>query len=60
VVILSVDKISVLLLLLFLFSADVVDPVGDVTRFIETYNESYGGTHPVFYQGTYSQVNDVC
>lgn len=44
----------------FSLSADVVDPIGDVTRFIETYNESYGGTHPVFYQGTYSQVIDVC
>ncbi|XP_035794477.1 FAS-associated factor 2-like [Anopheles albimanus] len=35
------------------------DPLGDVLRFIETYNEKYP-EHPVFYQGTYSQaLNDA-
>lgn len=39
---------------------NVVDPVGDVMRFIQTYNDLYGNTHPVFYQGTYSQaLNDA-
>ena len=44
-------------LLLFV---DVTDPVGDVTRFIAAYNERYGPEHPVFYQGSYSQVNIIC
>ncbi|XP_058056947.1 FAS-associated factor 2 [Anopheles bellator] len=35
------------------------DPLGDVLRFIQTYNEKYP-EHPVFYQGTYSQaLNDA-
>ncbi|VDI32867.1 FAS-associated factor 2 [Mytilus galloprovincialis] len=39
---------------------NVVDPVGDVTRFIQTYNDLYGQDHPVFYQGSYSQaLNDA-
>lgn len=39
---------------------NVVDPIGDVTRFIETYNELFGPVHPVLYQGTYSQaLNDA-
>lgn len=58
---LCIYKFSILLhvLLLIIYFADVVDPIGDVTRFIATYNESYGGTHPVFYQGTYSQVMEI-
>ena len=39
---------------------DVVDPIGDVTRFIQNYNELFGNEHPVFYQGTYSQVRIQC
>lgn len=35
---------------------DVTDPVGDVTRFINSYEETLGTTHPTFYQGSYSQV----
>uniref|UniRef100_A0A182W7G8 UBX domain-containing protein n=1 Tax=Anopheles minimus TaxID=112268 RepID=A0A182W7G8_9DIPT len=35
------------------------DPLGDVLKFIQTYNEKYP-EHPVFYQGTYSQaLNDA-
>ncbi|XP_037958621.1 FAS-associated factor 2 [Teleopsis dalmanni] len=37
----------------------VTDPLGDVLRFIEAYNEKYP-QHPVFYQGTYAQaLNDA-
>ena len=35
----------------------VTDPVGDVVSFIQTFEEKYGRSHPVFYQGTYSQVS---
>lgn len=34
----------------------VTDPVGDVVSFIHNFEEKYGRSHPVFYQGTYSQV----
>lgn len=34
----------------------VTDPVGDVVSFIRSFEEKYGRSHPVFYQGTYSQV----
>lgn len=34
----------------------VTDPVGDVVSFIHSFEEKYGRSHPVFYQGTYSQV----
>lgn len=34
----------------------VTDPVGDVVSFIHSFEEKYGQAHPVFYQGTYSQV----
>lgn len=34
----------------------VTDPVGDVVSFIQSFEEKYGRSHPVFYQGTYSQV----
>ncbi|XP_005993440.1 FAS-associated factor 2 [Latimeria chalumnae] len=38
----------------------VTDPVGDVVSFIHSFEEKYGRTHPVFYQGTYSQaLNDA-
>lgn len=38
----------------------VTDPVGDVISFIHNFEEKYGSTHPVFYQGTYSQaLNDA-
>ncbi|KAI2657035.1 FAS-associated factor 2 [Labeo rohita] len=33
----------------------VTDPVGDVMSFIQSFEEKYGRSHPVFYQGTYSQ-----
>lgn len=39
---------------------NVTDPVGDVTRFINSYEETLGTTHPTFYQGSYSQaLNDA-
>ncbi|XP_069507562.1 FAS-associated factor 2 [Ambystoma mexicanum] len=38
----------------------VTDPVGDIVSFIQAFEEKYGGVHPVFYQGTYSQaLNDA-
>jgi hypothetical protein len=39
--------------------ADVTDPLGDVMRFISSFEVKYGSAHPVFYQGTYSQVHDT-
>ncbi|MEQ2167195.1 hypothetical protein GOODEAATRI_001629 [Goodea atripinnis] len=36
--------------------ARVTDPVGDVVSFIHSFEEKYGRSHPVFYQGTYSQA----
>lgn len=41
--------------ILFVFIV-VTDPLGDVENFISTYETKYGAEHPVFYQGTYSQV----
>uniref|UniRef100_A0A8C8C712 UBX domain-containing protein n=1 Tax=Oncorhynchus tshawytscha TaxID=74940 RepID=A0A8C8C712_ONCTS len=38
----------------------VTDPVGDVVSFIHSFEEKYGRSHPVFYQGTYSQVSTLC
>lgn len=38
----------------------VTDPVGDIISFIHMFEEKYGRTHPVFYQGTYSQVSVMC
>lgn len=35
----------------------VTDPVGDVVSFIRSFEEKYGRSHPVFYQGAYSQVS---
>lgn len=35
----------------------VTDPVGDVVSFMHSFEEKYGRSHPVFYQGTYSQVS---
>lgn len=36
------------------------DPVQEVMEFIKTYEEKYSREHPVFYQGTFSQVlNDA-
>ncbi|XP_074148279.1 FAS-associated factor 2 isoform X1 [Sminthopsis crassicaudata] len=38
----------------------VTDPVGDIVSFMHIFEEKYGRTHPVFYQGTYSQaLNDA-
>lgn len=38
----------------------VTDPLADVMNFIGNYETKYGHSHPVFYQGTYSQVlNDA-
>ncbi|XP_049814311.1 FAS-associated factor 2 [Schistocerca nitens] len=38
----------------------ITDPVGDVLKFINSFEEKYGSRHPVFYQGTYSQaLNDA-
>lgn len=35
----------------------VTDPVGDIVSFMHSFEEKYGRAHPVFYQGTYSQVS---
>lgn len=32
------------------------DPVEDVISFIRSYEERCGSSHPVFYQGSYSQA----
>lgn len=38
----------------------ITNPLEDVLDFIHTYDERYSPCHPVFYQGTYSQVlNDA-
>ncbi|XP_017781577.1 PREDICTED: FAS-associated factor 2 [Nicrophorus vespilloides] len=38
----------------------ITNPLQDVMNFIQTYDEKYTPSHPVFYQGTYSQVmNDA-
>lgn len=45
--------------LLLVSAAVVTDPLGDVMKFIHSYNEQYP-QHPVFYQGTYAQaLNDA-
>ena len=49
--------INNLSLLILSFFEDVTDPVGDVTRFIHSFEEILGTTHPTFYQGSYSQVS---
>ncbi|XP_060522798.1 FAS-associated factor 2 [Cylas formicarius] len=37
-----------------------IDPLQEVLEFIRLYEEKYGCNHPVFYQGTFSQVlNDA-
>lgn len=41
---------------MILFHLVVTDPVGDVTNFISSFESKFGQYHPVFYQGTYSQV----
>lgn len=33
-----------------------VDPVQDVMNFIRSFKDKYGNSHPVFYQGSYSQA----
>ncbi|KAL8590976.1 hypothetical protein ACOMHN_019523 [Nucella lapillus] len=39
---------------------NVTDPLGDVMRFISSFEAKFGLAHPVFYQGTYSQaLNDA-
>ncbi|KAI4456063.1 fas-associated protein [Holotrichia oblita] len=38
----------------------ITNPLEDVRSFIKAYEEKYSSVHPVFYQGTYSQVlNDA-
>lgn len=59
----SLDRSTVWRFLLIdfecVFAAVVTDPLADVLNFIRDYNDKYP-THPVFYQGTYSQVlNDA-
>uniref|UniRef100_UPI00358EFDC8 FAS-associated factor 2 n=1 Tax=Myxine glutinosa TaxID=7769 RepID=UPI00358EFDC8 len=40
--------------------AQVTDPVGDVSSFIQYFEEQYDQQHPVFYHGSYSQaLNDA-
>lgn len=52
--------ISILQILLSIFRRNgrpvSSDPVEDVINFIRSYEESYGNSHPVFYQGSYSQA----
>lgn len=52
--------IRILQLLLSIFRRNVrpvsADPVEDVINFIRSYEERYGNSHPVFYQGSYSQA----
>ncbi|XP_076669923.1 fas-associated factor 2 [Andrena cerasifolii] len=52
--------ISILQLVLSIFRGNVrpvsADPVEDVISFIRSYEERYGSSHPVFYQGSYSQA----
>jgi hypothetical protein len=40
----------------YLLFSVVTDPLGDVLNFIRQFNEQYGEEHPIFYEGTYSQV----
>ncbi|XP_020283243.1 FAS-associated factor 2-A isoform X2 [Pseudomyrmex gracilis] len=51
---------SILQLLFAIFRRNVKpvssNPVEDVVNFIRSYEERYGNTHPVFYQGSYSQA----
>ncbi|XP_031849459.1 fas-associated factor 2 [Nomia melanderi] len=52
--------ISILQLVLSIFRGNArpvsSDPVEDVINFIRAYEERYGSSHPVFYQGSYSQA----
>ncbi|KZC06971.1 PREDICTED: FAS-associated factor 2 [Dufourea novaeangliae] len=52
--------ISILQLVLSIFRGNAgpvsSDPVEDVINFIRSYEEHYGSSHPVFYQGSYSQA----
>ncbi|XP_076291832.1 fas-associated factor 2 [Lasioglossum baleicum] len=52
--------ISILQLVLSIFRGNArpvsSDPVEDVINFIRVYEERYGSSHPVFYQGSYSQA----
>ena len=41
-------------------SAAPTDPVEDVTKFKEDFEEQYGSTHPTFYLGSYGQVRIKC
>lgn len=44
----------------FFYILDITNPLEDVRSFIKAYEEKYSSVHPVFYQGTYSQVlNDA-
>ncbi|XP_015598638.1 FAS-associated factor 2 [Cephus cinctus] len=51
---------GILQLVLAIFRSNVrpvsSDPVQDVMNFIRSYEERYGTSHPVFYQGSYSQA----
>ncbi|KAJ8683205.1 hypothetical protein QAD02_018997 [Eretmocerus hayati] len=51
---------SILQLIFAIFRKNVrpvsIDPVQDVMNFIRAYEEQYGTSHPVFYQGSYSQA----
>ncbi|XP_043270583.1 FAS-associated factor 2 [Venturia canescens] len=51
---------SILQLVFTVFRSDVrpvaSDPVEDVVNFIRSYEEKNGTSHPVFYQGSYSQA----
>ncbi|KAF5302632.1 hypothetical protein FQR65_LT19088 [Abscondita terminalis] len=47
-------------LLVIIWSTFITNPLEDVLQFIRLYEEKYSDVHPVFYQGTYSQVlNDA-
>lgn len=47
-------------IIIFFIFLELTDPVGDVMRHINQFEENYGEIHPVFYRGTYSQaLNDA-
>jgi len=49
-------KFKNLMLNFFLYCLVSSDPVDDVNKFKEKYEEKYGSQHPTFYLGSYGQV----
>lgn len=50
-----VDLFRYLLRFISSFFRDTSDPVGDVLKFINSFERTYGNNHPEFYRGSYSQ-----